>query len=95
VHNTGYEIHLDGRAPIPGYSKNTRDGLGGFSDPAGLPFALILPEDWLIPIEFIDLGEAYPQLLAFVSSSGSNNSDWYRNLKAIAVKPVTPDHWKW
>jgi len=95
VYNTGYEIHLGGRSAVLGYSKNTRDGLNAFSDPAGFPFALILPEDWLIPIEFIDLGEAYPQLLDFVTSSGTTSVDWFRNPKAVAVKPVTPGHWKW
>jgi hypothetical protein len=86
---------LPGKSAVLGNSKNSRDGLLGFTDSFGYPFGMILPEDWLLPIEFIDLGEAYPDFVDFVVSGGSTKSDWHRRPGSNKTKPVNPAHWKW
>jgi LruC domain-containing protein len=95
VYNTDYEIHLPGKAPVRGDSSNQNDGLTQFTDGSGYPFAMILPEDWLVPIEFIDLGEAYPDFLDFVISDRTTNTDWYQRPGNNKTKPVDPALWKW
>ena len=95
VHNTGYEIHLPGKSPTLGSSRNARDGLSGFTDSSGYPFGMILPEDWLVPVEYVDFGEAYPDFVEFVTSRGSAQTDWHRRPAANATKAVTRAIWKW
>jgi LruC domain-containing protein len=95
VYNTDYEIHLPGKAPVRGDSSNLADGLTQFRDVLGYPFAMILPEDWLVPIEFVDLGEAYPEFLDFVDSGRTTNTDWYQRPGNNRTKPVNPTLWKW
>ena len=95
VHNTGYEIHLEGKSPVLSYSINTLEGLTSFTDPNGYPFAMILPEDWLIPVELEDLGAAYPDFIDFVSSNGNNHSNWYLNQAPGLTRPLYPSVWKW
>jgi LruC domain-containing protein len=95
VHNTGYEIHLPGKTAVLGGSRNTRDGLTSFSDPAGYPFALIIPESWEVPVEYIDLGIAYPEFLDYVQSTGSQGVGWYDRPAAQRTKPTLPSLWKW
>jgi hypothetical protein len=95
VHNTGYEIHLEGKSPALPYSINTLDGLTSFTDSNGYPFAMILPEDWLIPVELEDLGAAYPEFVDFVTSNGNNRSNWYLNRAPGLTRPLHPSVWKW
>ena len=95
VYNTRYEIHLDGNAAVHPNSRNTADGLSGFRDQSNYPYALIMPEDWLTPIEYIDLGEAYPEFLEFVISNGSSKPDWYRRPASRTTKDNPPSKWKW
>ena len=92
VHNTNYEIHLPGN-PIanPGSLNTDTD----FTDPNGYPFAMILPEDWYIPVEGEDLGAAYPQFLNFVTSGGGSNINWYRNPNQSLTRPLDPTFWRW
>ena len=95
VHNTGYEIHLPGKAVVLGSSKNVRDGLTSFNDAAGYPFALIMPETWEVPIEFNDLGLAYPDFIEFVRNTGAQGVGWYDRPANNRTKPTTPSLWKW
>lgn len=95
VYNTKYEIHLDGNPAVHPDSRNTADGLSGYRDESNYPYAMIMPEDWLTPIEYIDLGEAYPEFVEFVKSNGSTKQDWYIRPNANAIKNNTPDKWKW
>ena len=53
------------------------------------------PSDWLVPIEFVDLGEAYPEFLDFVDSGRTTNTDWYQRPGNNRTKPVNPTLWKW
>lgn len=95
VYNTRYEIHLDGNSPVHPDSRNTVDGLSGFRDQSNYPYALIMPEEWLTPIEYIDLGEAYPEFLEFVISNGASRQDWYTRPASRTTKDNPPSKWKW
>ena len=92
VYNTNYEIHLPGKANVIPGSNNTDTE---FTDPSGYPFAMILPQDWQIPVEEEDLGAAYPQFLNFVISGGTSNINWYRNPVADKIRPLGPATWRW
>ena len=94
VYNTGYEIHLPGKTPVLGSSRNTRDGRTAFTDTAGYPFAMVLPHSWQVPVEYTDVGLAYPELLAFVGGD-TNKQDWYLRPAATRTKATTPSVWKW
>ena len=95
VYNTEYEIHLAGFPPVLPYSRNNQDGETSFKDANGYPFAMILPEDWRIPVEEVDLGAAYPQFLNFVTSGGGSNINWYRNPVADKIRQLLPSSWRW
>jgi LruC domain-containing protein len=95
VHDTQYEIHRAGQAPVLPYSRNVTDGLTSFKDPSGYPFAMILPEDWRTPVELEDLGAAYPDFLNFVTSGGSSNAGWYQTPAPGKTQPLTPSIWRW
>jgi len=94
VYNTGYEIHLPGKSAILGDSKNVRDGRTTFTDAAGYPFAMVLPQTWQVPVEFMDLGLAYPEFLGFVSGDATKQN-WYTFPAASRTKANTPSTWKW
>ena len=95
VHDTGLEIHLDGKSPVLPYSNNIRDDLTLFIDDNNYPFAQIFPETWKVPIERADLGEAYPEFVNFIRSGRKQNIQWYKNSNSAHVKQITPGHWKW
>lgn len=95
VYNTQYEIHLEGNSLTHPDSKNAAHGLSGFRDASNYPYAMLLPEEWLTPIEYIDLGEAYPEFLEFVRSNGGNKQDWYNRPNSNAIKNNPPSKWKW
>ncbi len=95
VYNTEYEIHLADYPPVLPYSRNNQDGESSFKDANGYPFAMILPEDWRIPVEEEDLGAAYPQFLEFVTSRGSRNTKWYRNPVVDKIRQLLPSTWRW
>jgi len=61
VHDTNLEIHLQGNLPVMAESDNINKGLTSFSDDNGYPFALVFPEDWQFPNEYVDIGAAYPR----------------------------------
>jgi LruC domain-containing protein len=94
VYNTGYEIHLPGRNAVLGNSLNVRDGQTGFVDPSGYPFAMVLPQDWQVPVEYIDLGLAYGDFLGFVRGDAAKQ-DWYARPATGRTKATGPALWKW
>ena len=94
VYNTAYEIHLPGKSPVMTETRNLRDGLTGFTDSAGYPFAMVLPQTWQVPVEFTDLGLAYPDFLGFVSGD-SSKQNWYTRPAASGTKKTMPSAWKW
>lgn len=95
VHDTGFEIHLEGQAPRLPYSNNILQAQTSFTDQNNYPFALVLPEDWLIPVERVDIGTAYPDLVSFISSQKKQFLKWYQNPNTLHIKNTTPNHWKW
>jgi LruC domain-containing protein len=88
VYNTGSEIHL------PGGSGQSSDGQPIFTDATGYPFALIFPEGWQVPVEYTDLGLAYPDFIGFAAGEASKQ-DWYLRPAADRTKATTPAVWKW
>jgi LruC domain-containing protein len=94
VHNTGYEIHLPGQAATP-LSANLREGYTTSKDASGLPFAMIVPDGWLPPLEMTDMGLAYPDLIAYVTSGGKQKPTWYLNPAPGKIKNMTTSDWSW
>jgi len=95
VVDTNYEIHLQGEVPVLPQSSNIEDGLTSFVDDNGYPFALIFPEDWRFPNEYVDIGEAYPQLLEYINSNKQQNKDWYKHGVEGGLSKHTKDKWAW
>lgn len=48
-------------------------------DPQNKPYAMLIPSDWRVPVEGIDIGLAYPDFANFVTSGGSSNANWYQS----------------
>lgn len=64
-------------------------------DPAtGLPFAMLMPDAWKVPNEFMDMGNAYPGLVPFIQSGKTSSTDWYLNPVTSAVRPKASG-WAW
>jgi len=95
VRNTAYEIHLQGKTPVLAGSRNVQDGLTEFTDDNGYPFASVFPEEWQLPSEYNDLGEAYPDYLEFIFSGRTAKTNWHTRPAANWTRPVNPGHWKW
>lgn len=95
VHDTGYEIHLNDKKPVLAYSNNALHDLTIFHDSSNYPFAQIFPDNWLVPIERTDLGEAYPDFISFINSGNKQNVKWYTRPNNLKVKALSPSLWKW
>jgi hypothetical protein len=55
-----------------------------------------MPADWQPPSERVNLIDAYPGFLEFVTSQGSKSSNWYKSPKADKVLgvPISAT-WAW
>lgn len=95
VHDTNLEIHLAGKSPVMPESDNISKGFTSFSDENGYPFALVFPEDWQFPNEYIDIGAAYPQLLEYIQSNRQNKLDWYKNGVVSEITKHKKVDWAW
>lgn len=95
VLNTGYEIHLPGHAPQLMTSTNSGDTSDQYVDENGYPYALVFPNDWVPPLERIDLGEAYETYLNFTLNNEQQHTEWYKHPKAGKVKNIGAAFWKW
>jgi len=95
VHNTNLEIHLAGKAPVMDESDNISKGLTSFSDENGYPFALVFPEDWKFPNEYVDIGAAYPQLLEYIQSNRQSKLEWYKNGVSSGITKHKKADWAW
>lgn len=62
---------------VPFDSSNFKVGLDT-RDLENKPYAIVVPTDWQVPVEAIDIGEAYPDFASFVTSGGSTNTNWYQ-----------------
>lgn len=74
VKNTGADVHLIGREPLPD-SNNPEDD--EFRDADGFPWALLVPADWEHPDEGQRIEEAYPAFDYWRTSEGEHYPDWY------------------
>ncbi|MEE8379182.1 MAG: LruC domain-containing protein [Gammaproteobacteria bacterium] len=95
VRDTQFEIHLEGENAVLPYSRNIQTGETDFLDNNNYPYAQVFPEDWKVPVERVDLGEAYPDFLNFISSNRTQNIQWYNTPNEGKVKPLTPSFWRW
>jgi LruC domain-containing protein len=95
VHDTNLEIHLAGKSPVMPESDNISKGLTSFSDENGYPFALVFPEDWQFPNEYVDIGAAYPQLLEYIQSNRQSQVNWYKNGVDSGITKHKKDDWAW
>jgi LruC domain-containing protein len=95
VHDTNLEIHLAGKSPVMPESDNISKGFTSFIDENGYPFALVFPEDWQFPNEYVDIGAAYPQLLEYIQSNRQNKVDWYKNGVGSGITKHKKSDWAW
>ncbi len=80
VLNTGHDIHFAGRYFDDG-------GADRFVDPAGFPWALMVPGDWRWPYERGNIHPAYPLFDDWYSSGGVSARNWYDFPENEAVVP--------
>lgn len=78
VVNTGKKIHFAGRY----LDANGKDL---YLDPAGFPWAILVPGTWLWPVETQNTHVAYPAFKSWYESAGTTNLDWYRSPLADKV----------
>lgn len=70
VINTGHKIHFAGRY----FDANGKDL---YLDPAGFPWAILVPGTWLWPVETQNTHIAYPAFKTWYESAGTASVDWY------------------
>ncbi|WP_372766326.1 LruC domain-containing protein [Pseudoalteromonas sp.] len=95
VLSSGYEIHLSGNSSLLPHSTNSGESNSAYKDELGYPYALVVPEQWLPPLEYTDLGEAYATFLDYTLNSNTENEAWYLSPSSNKTKPITTSHWKW
>lgn len=86
-----WEVHQKNLAPTSAFDSNLF-GLGDdASNPAashyyqtdtGMPWAFQMANEWMHPLETVDLLRAYPEFEAFAMSDGKENTTWYLRQKA-------------
>jgi LruC domain-containing protein len=83
----GTEIHLPDREPTDlmtypfGEFQDTSDPLTGryYKTASGLPWAMIIYDQFAWPLETIPIIEAYPDFASWAQSGGTNDTLWYAN----------------
>jgi len=56
---------------------------------------MVMPSEWRIPAEGVDLGLAYPGFASFVTSSGSQWANWYLSPASGQVVNWNLLDWAW
>jgi LruC domain-containing protein len=92
---TGQEIHLPGNGTRLAFSANSGSADTQYKDAQGYPYALVFPEDWLPPVEHVDLGDAYSKFLSYSRGDGSLDSSWYLSPDPEKTKNIGKAFWKW
>ena len=79
-----YDIHLPGKAAFAGRPESlpSEARSPSFMDDNGYPWAVVVPFDWLYPLEAVNVSEAYSQFSSWRSSRGSSNLSWYTGANA-------------
>lgn len=84
----GREVHLPGKPPTAKADPTLFDTSDDrtvsstaytFMDNVRRPWALDIPADWTWPAEGVDVGRAYPQIINWATSGGTQNTDWYNH----------------
>ena len=67
-----------------------------FKDQDGFPFGMLMPIDWLPPMEFFSISTIYPLFDSFVESEATQYLDWYDTSLSNYVVPVPAvSVWGW
>jgi len=83
VRNTGEQIQLLQVNP-------------DFKDQDGFPFGMLMPIDWLPPLEYFSISTIYPLFDSFVASEATQYLDWYDTfLSNYVVAVPTMNVWAW
>ncbi len=87
-----YEIHVKNQAPTEAFDMNLFANVGqDASDPDndlyyltsnGLPWALIIGDDWLHPREHVEISDAYPNFQSWATSNGALHTNWFEGENA-------------
>ncbi|WP_435276027.1 LruC domain-containing protein [Psychrobium sp. nBUS_13] len=81
-----FEIHLKNQAPTEAFQANflnrgddASNATNGeyFINANGMPWAINIPYQWQHPLEYMDIKFAYPDFHGYVTSSGSEKTDWF------------------
>ncbi|MDP2418515.1 MAG: LruC domain-containing protein, partial [Hydrogenophaga sp.] len=70
-------------------------------DSNNFPFAMLMPTTWKWPIEAPNIpggnkiGQAYPDFLEFVNSSGTLKTDWHTNPVSTRINNRAQSAWAW
>lgn len=82
----GWEVHLKNQPPTEAFDDSLLGLADDYSNPAaglyfqsgnGLPWAFAVTDNWLHPLEYQDLNQAYPQFQYFVENAGATHLDWF------------------
>jgi LruC domain-containing protein len=81
-----WEVHLKNKEPTEAFDRSYFDNgddqsssKGNYQTDTGLPWALIIGENWYHPKENIDITKAYSEFKSFAESSGDKNPTWFNN----------------
>ncbi|MCF7915323.1 MAG: LruC domain-containing protein [Spirochaetaceae bacterium] len=78
VLNTGYDIHMLGKDPLPNSKNPTETDEFKFRHPVnGMPWALNVPMNWEYPAELEHIENLYPAFKYWRESNGEYYPDWY------------------
>lgn len=87
-----YEIHLRNQAPTEFFSSSFFKRAEDDSEPSeqryfvnanGMPWAINIPYEWRYPLEYIDIGDAYPEFIPFMQFNDLEKKTWYLQDKSI------------
>ncbi|BBN81672.1 hypothetical protein PA25_16570 [Pseudoalteromonas sp. A25] len=92
---TGHEVHLPGNVARLAFSANSGSIDTQFKDTQGYPYALVFPDDWLPPIEYVDLGQAYSKFLSYSRGDGTSDASWYLSPNTESTKDIGKSIWMW
>ncbi len=91
----GAEVHLPGKQPTSradvqlmgtGDDRTVRGTTNTYKSAKGLPWALDIPAEWAYPYEFLDIVNAYPNIVSWAQSGGASSKNWYELAPSLVSK---------
>lgn len=76
-----YEIHLPGKYLTPANSDV-------YISANGMPWALLISDEWAWPLEGVDIRAPYPKFESWIKSSGGKDDDWYKTIPIENIYPL-------